>query len=339
MGKGRNNLRDYLKYGIILIVVYILPVVIQNTDYAYLMGIFTLMAIFGTVIIGYDLLKGYAGAFSVAQFAFFGIGAYSSALMTARYHLPPILGLAIGIAVTLALAFILAKATLKLQFLYLAIATLAFGEIFYRVLIGFPEFTGGGVGIQVSPFSIFGLTVDSDIKSYYLNWTITFLGFILASNMLRSAWGRALKAQNTDQMAAGCMGINVARCKVQAFLISAMYASIAGSFYAHFQNFVVPGQFTLSLAIDLILMLFMGGIRTLWGGIIGVAILQILPEILESLRDYRPFISGLLLVLIMIFMPSGIAGTLNRLWPNWFRPSSSNSLEVKNERSSGCKKH
>jgi branched-chain amino acid transport system permease protein len=284
---------------------------------------------------GYDLLKGYAGAFSVAQFAFFGIGAYSSALMTARYHLPPILGLVIGLAVTLIMAFILGYSTLKLQFLYLAIATLAFGEIFYRILVGFPEFTGGAVGVHVPPFSIFGLRVDSDTKSYYLNWSITVVGFILASNMLRSGWGRALKAQNSDQMAAGCMGIDVARSRVQAFLISAVYASIAGSFYAHFQNFVVPGQFSFTLAVDLILMLFMGGLRTLWGGIIGVAILQILPEILESLRDYRPFISGLLLVLIMIFMPKGIAGTLTSLWQGWFGSSPSNLLEGKNERSSG----
>lgn len=271
---------------------------------------------------GYDLLKGYAGAFSVAQFAFFGIGAYSSALATARYDIAPIWGLVIGIMLTLILAYVLAAATLKLQFLYLAIATLAFGEIFYRVLLGFPKFTGGAVGIQVPPFSIFGYIVDNDIKSYYVNWGITLLGFILASNILRSAWGRALKAQNGDEIAAGCMGINVASIKIQAFLISAVYASIAGSFYAHFQNFVVPGQFSLTLAIDLILMLFMGGIRTLWGGIIGVMILQILPDILEWLRDYRPFVSGLLLVLIMIFMPKGIAGALYELWPNWFRPSS-----------------
>jgi branched-chain amino acid transport system permease protein len=311
----------------------------QSTDYAYLIGIFTLMAIFGTVIIGYDLLKGYAGAFSVAQFAFFGIGAYSSALMTTRYHLPPILGLVVGLAVTLIMAFILGYSTIKLEFLYLAIATLAFGEIFYRILIGFPQFTGGAVGVQVPPFSILGFRVDSDIKSYYLNWSITIIGFILATNMLRSGWGRALKAQNTDQVAAGCLGVNVTRIRIQAFLISAVYASIAGSFYAHFQNFVVPGQFSLTLAVDLILMLFMGGIRTLWGGIIGVAILQILPEILESLRDYRPFISGLLLVLIMIFMPRGIAGTLTELWQNWFRSSASNSLEEKDEWSSGGQKH
>lgn len=322
-----REFRSYSKYGIILIAIYILPVLIRSTAYEYLIGIFTLMAIFGTVIIGYDLLKGYAGAFSVAQFAFFGIGAYSSALMTAKYHLPPVIGLVIGVAITLVMAFILGYSTIKLEFLYLAIATLAFGEIFYRILVGFPQLTGGAVGVQVPPFSIFGVKIDSDIKSYYLNWSLTVVGFIIASNMIRSAWGRALVAQNTDPMAAGCMGINVTRCRVQAFLISAVYASIAGTFYAHFQNFVVPGQFSLALAVDLILMLFMGGIRTLWGGIIGVAILQILPEVLESLRDYRPFISGLLLVLIMIFMPRGIAGTLTALWKNAFRSSTVKAVE------------
>jgi branched-chain amino acid transport system permease protein len=329
--KGRNNLRKYLIYIIILVVIYAVPLLMQNTNYAFLISIFTLMAIFGTVIIGYDLLKGYGGVFSVAQFAFFGIGAYCSALVTVKYHLPPILGVAIGVAVTLILAFILGYLTLKLQFLYLGIATLAFGEIFYRFLVGFSEITGGAVGIQVPCFSLFGLKVADDVQSYYLNWSITVVGFILGINLLRSGWGRALIAQNSDQVAAGCMGINVARIRIQVFLISAVYASIAGSFYAHFQNFVVPGQFTLALAIDLILMLFMGGIRTLWGGLIGVAIIQILPEILESLRDYRPFISGLLLVLIMLFMPRGIAGTLTELWEDWFGSSQSSSLEGKKE--------
>jgi branched-chain amino acid transport system permease protein len=136
--------------------------------------------------------------------------------------------------------------------------------------------------------------------------------------MVRSAWGRGLLALNTDIVAAGCMGINVSKSRMEAFLIGSAYASVAGSLYAHTQNFVVPDQFTLGLAMELIFMLFMGGIRTLWGGFIGVAVWQILPEILEWLKDYRPFISGIILILVLIFMPRGIAGTLIGLWEGGF---------------------
>jgi len=306
--------RRIAKYGIILSPIYILPLLLEGTGYEYLIGIFTLIAIFGIVMVGYDLLKGYAGVFSVAQFAFFGIGAYCSALLTGRCGFPHILALIIGIALSLGVALFLGYSTLRLQFLYMAIATLAFGEIFYRILVGFPGVTGGAVGVHVPPFSILGYTFITDIQYYYLTWSIAVVGSVAAKNAVASGWGRVLKAQNTDPIAAGCMGIPVAKVTIHVFLISAAYASVAGSLYAHFQNFVVPHQFSLVLAMDLIFMLFMGGIQTIWGGFIGVTIFQILPEILEFLLDYRPFFSGIILVVILIFMPRGIAGILTRLW-------------------------
>lgn len=306
----------YIKYGVITTSIFILPLLMQRTDYHYLIGIFTLIAIFGIVTVGYDLLLGFAGQLSVAQIAFFGIGAYGSALMTTKYNLSPILSLFIALVVCLGVAFVIGCGALKLKHMYLAIATMAFGEIFYRILIGFPRFTGGGVGVHVSPFSVLGFKFTTDIQFYYLGWSVALTCCLLANNMINSGWGRTLIAIHDDEEAAVCMGINVSKAKIQVFMISSAYASIAGSLYAHFQNFVVPDQFSMAIALDLILMIFMGGIRTIWGGFIGVIILQILPEILEWLRDYRPLVSGLVLVLILLFMPKGIAAALTRLWTN-----------------------
>lgn len=311
--------------SIILSLICIIPLLVQRTSYSYLLGIFIIIAIYGIVVMGYDLLTGFAGQLSFAQITFFGIGAYGSALMTAKYSLSPILALALGLLFSVSVAFIIGHIImLRLQHIYLAIGTLAFGEIFFRFLTGFPSFTGGAVGIYLPPFSVFGFKFDSDIKFYYLACITAFAFFIFSTSIIRCRWGRSLLALNSDDQAARCMGINTAKCKIQVLIVSVCYASIAGSFYAHFQNFVVPEQFSVTHSIELILMLFIGGTRTIWGGFLGVTILQVIPEVSEWLADYRPFVSGALLIVILIFMPKGIGGALIEFWKDRREKSSGN---------------
>ena len=317
--------KSIIRNSILLLLICVIPLLVQRTGYSYLIGIFVIIAIYGIVIMGYDLRLGFAGQLSFAQIAFFGIGAYGSALMTAKYSLSPILALALALLFSMGVAFIIGHIImLRLQHIYLAIATLAFGEVFSRFLTGFPSFTGGAIGIYLPPFSVFGFKFDSDIKFYYLACIMALAFFIFSTNIIRSRWGRSLLALNSDEQAARCMGINTAKCKIQVFITSVCYASIAGSFYAHFQNFVVPEQFSVAHSIELILMLFIGGTRTVWGGFIGVTILQVLPEVSEWLADYRPFVSGTLLIVILIFMPKGIVGTLIEFWRDRWAKSSGN---------------
>jgi len=321
-----NDLRKSIAFSsVALLLICVIPPFLQRINYSYLIGILVIIAIYGIVIMGYDLLLGFAGQLSFAQIAFFGMGAYGSALMTSKYSFSPVLALALALLFSMGIAFIVGHIImLRLQHIYLAIATLAFGEVFSRVLTGFPSFTGGAVGVFLPPFSVFGLKFDSDIKFYYLVCIMAFAFFMFSTNIVRSRWGISLLALNSDEQAARCMGINTSKCKIQVFIMSISYASIAGSLYAHFQKFVVPEQFSIVHSIELILMLFIGGTRTVWGGLIGVTILQVLPEISEWLADYRPFVSGALLIVILIFMPKGIIGTLIEFWKDrWAKSSGS----------------
>jgi branched-chain amino acid transport system permease protein len=309
-------LRDRIRSGFIIILISAIPLLIEGTKYRYIISLLTLIGIFGIMIIGFDMLVGYSGQFSIAHPAFFGIGAYGSGLLTTKCNFPPLISLLASLLLTLVISYILGFSTLRFRHFYLILVTLAFGEIFFRFLLGAPSITGGPAGIFLKPFSILGFQFDSDFKFYYLTWIIAIILYLIAKNLVNSRWGRALIALSDDDTAAGCMGVNITQHKIQVFVISCGYASVGGSLFAHFQNFVTPIQFSVHAALDFVLMIFIGGVRTLWGGFIGVAVMKIIPDALEWLKDYRSLFSGILLILILIFMPKGIAGLLTEIWKN-----------------------
>ena len=306
--------KHFLIGAVAIAAIMLTPFLLKKIGYSYLIAIMVLVAIFGIVVVGFDLLVGYSGQFSVAQPAFLGIGAYGSALLTTDLGFSPLPALLISLLIASLVALILGYSTLRFKHFYLVLVTLAFGDIFYRVLLGFPNFTGGPAGVFVDSFSIFGFKFYTDTKFYYLAWALAIGSYLLANNLVKSGWGRSLLALHDDDVASGCMGINISRLKIEVFVISCAYASVGGSLFAHFLSYITPIQFSVHMALDLILMIFIGGVRTLWGGFIGVAIIKSLPEALEWFKDYRTLCSGTLLILIFIFMRRGIAGTLMRLW-------------------------
>jgi branched-chain amino acid transport system permease protein len=281
-----------------------IPAVEHYTDIMVYAGIYCL------ITIGLSLLMGYAGQISIGHAAFYGIGAYASAILTTRFSLNPWGCMVIGMLATAGIAFLVGAPSLKLRGHYLAMATLACGIIIYIVFKEEMEWTGGPDGMAGIPgLSVFGFDLDSVEKYFYLVWGVVLAVFIFNVNVIQSDEGRALRAIHSSEAAASAMGVDVSRFKIIVFVYSAMLASLAGSLYAHYLNFVNPSAFDLFFSIKLLIMLALGGMQTIWGAVIGAVIITFLSyEWLHYFNEYEVIIYGAILLLVIIFLPQGLFG-------------------------------
>lgn len=285
----------------------------------YLVRIFTLVGINLVMVTGMSLLFGYAGQISLGHAAFFGLGAYASAFVTLR-GMPWIVGLATGVAVASLGGLLLALPSLRLKGHYLAMATLGFGEI---VLFFFSEaepITGGSDGLREIPAASVGtFAFDTPTLKYLLVWIVAVGVLVLAANVVRHRPGRALRAIHGSELGAQACGIDTVRVKTQVFVLSAALAGLAGVLYAHYIGFVSPSTFTLNLSLILVTMVALGGMGSLTGAIAGTVLLTLLPyadaiipglsrDAIAFLQDWETDIHGLVLILVMLFMPGGLAG-------------------------------
>jgi branched-chain amino acid transport system permease protein len=194
-------------------------------------------------------------------------------------------------------------------------ATLGFGIIVYIFLNEAQALTGGPSGLAGIPaLSVFGVKLDTPKRLYLLIWPV--LGGILAlsANLVDSRTGRALKALHDGEAAAQSLGVNTSRLKLKIFVWSALYASLAGSFYAHTLNFIAPSSFGFMFSIKLVTMVVLGGMASIWGSLLGAAVLTVLPEILTMFHDYESIIFGAILMVVMIFLPRGLVRGIMDLW-------------------------
>lgn len=288
-----------------------LPIVINRVP---VLGNYTNIMVFAgiycIITIGLSLFIGYAGQISIGHAAFFGIGAYTSGILTARYGLNPWMCLLIGVFIVSIIAFFVGAPSLKLKGHYLAMATLAFGIIVYIIFNQEFEYTGGPDGMTGIPgLSFFGLKLNSVEKYYYFVWGIVFCIFLFTINLIESRTGRALRAIHASESAAGAMGINVSRFKVIVFIYSAILASLAGSLYAHYINFINPSSFNLFFSIKLLIMIALGGMHSIWGAIVGAILITFLNyEWLHYFQEFEILVYGAILLLVTIFLPNGLIG-------------------------------
>jgi len=273
-------------------------------------GVMVFAGVYCLITIGLSLLMGYAGQISLGHAAFFGIGAYTSGILTTKFGLNPWLCMAFGALLASLVAVAVGAPSLKLKGHYLAMATLAFGIIINIVFREEVALTGGPDGmINIPRLQLLGWKINSTMDFYYLVWILVAGAFIFTVNILQSPAGRALRAIHTSEPAAGAMGINVSHYKVVVFVYSAALASLAGSMYAHYMNFINPSSFDLFFSIKLIIMIALGGMHSIWGAIIGTIIIAFLSlEWLHFLEDFEILVYGAILLLVTIFLPDGIAG-------------------------------
>ena len=278
----------------------------------YGLYLLTLTEIFTLVALGLNLLTGYAGQISLCHASFFGVGAYSTAILTQKVGLPFLLSLFLGALLTTAIGALAAVPALRLKNIYLAIATLGFGVVLQKIIFEWRGLTGGGGGLALTAPSIAGYELGAS-GLYYLTLMLMTVGLFGAWNVSRGRTGRALLVIKDSEIAAGSLGIHAARYKVTAFAISAFYAAVAGGLFAYLVRYINPESFSVSLSISFLSMVVIGGLGTIGGSIIGAAFYVIVPELLRGIKDAPGLVFGLLLVIVMVFMPQGLWGMLRRL--------------------------
>jgi len=280
----------------------------------YFISLLVFMGINGMITLGLSLLMGYAGQISLGHAAFFGVGAYSSGILTTHYSLPPLAAFLTGIVLSAMVAYLVGKPTLRLKGHYMAVATLGFGEIMFIFFNELSSLTGGPSGLSgIPPLQFWGVPLEGTLY-LYLVWGAVLLLLLFSLNVIDSRVGRALRAVHGSELAAGAMGVDASRYKVEVFILSAVYASMGGSLYAHFINFISPSSFSLMFSILLLMMVVVGGTETLWGALLGAGVLTLLPEYLRELEDFEVLVYGAILMAVLLFMPKGILEGVHRLW-------------------------
>ncbi len=289
--------------------VALLPLVLTN-NYTYEVAI--VVGLNAIVCVGLNLLIGYAGQISLGHAGFFGLGAYGSAILAARYGVSPLLSLPISVAAVSGLAWIVGKPVLRLKGHYLAMATLGLGIIVAVVLATEDQVTGGPDGMAVPPLALGAFVLQGEKLWYWIVGGVLLATVWLALNLIDSPRGRAWRALHGSEVAAGAIGIDPARHKLSAFVLSAALAALAGAMTAHYAGFVTPGRASFLHSIELVTMVVFGGMASTFGAVVGAAILTMLPQLLTVLKEYEMVTLGAVMMLTMIFMPQGLVPTLEK---------------------------
>ena len=280
-------------------IVIILPLFFPS---AYYYRIGALVFIFALAVVGLNLLMGFAGQVSLGHAGFLGIGAYSVAIGPVHFGAPSWLCLFVGAILSGAVAFAVGRPILKLKGHYLAVATLGFGLLVAIVLTNEAGWTGGPDGMNVPALTLFGWRVHGSDAWYWIAGATFVGGFLLALNLMESPTGRALQAIHDSEIAARVLGIDVARKKLTIFIISAMYASVAGSFLALFNGLITPDVAGFLGSIELVAMVVLGGMGSIFGSLVGAAVLVVLPQVLTIFHEYEQALLGLIVMVFMIFL-------------------------------------
>ncbi len=282
----------------------------------YFLHIAILACIFSILAVALDLLAGHSGALSLAHAAFYGIGAYSSALLTVQAGAPYVVGVLAGMGVAFLVSFLVSLPSLRLHGDYFVIATLGFQIIVFNVFNNWMGLTRGPLGIPGIPQPvILGWQVESNVDFVILAATFAVSAFLVVWRITTSPFGRVLHAIREDEVFAKALGKNTLRFKITVFAVSAALAASAGSLYAHYITYIDPTSFTVMESILVISMVIIGGAGSLRGPLIGAVVLITLPEGLRFVglpsavaANLRQIIYGSLLVVMMMVRPQGLVG-------------------------------
>ena len=299
-----------LKIVAVVLLLLLPPLTGQNY---YFLHVSIMVGIFFILAQGLNILFGYAGQISIGHAAFYAIGAYTSAILAGTLSFPFWAAMLVAILFTGFIGFLLGLTCLRLRGEYLALTTVAFGEIVQIVLTQWEELSGGPEGFLNIPYARIGpFSFDTPVRFYYLALCLALLILILTRNLTASKLGRSFRSIRDDPLAADILGVNPTKYKLIAFILSAFYAGLAGSLYAHFTRALLPDYFNLPLSVLIFMMVMLGGMGSLYGPVIGALLLTASFELLRSLEDYQMVIYGLIILLITIFAPEGLVGIINK---------------------------
>jgi len=310
-----------LRLGVTLlaiVVALLLPFMLSN----FRLFQFTQVFIYAIALLGLNILTGYNGQISLGHGAFYAVGAYTTAIMLDKWNVPygwtiPVAGLLCLVA-----GFLFGIPALRLEGLYLALATFALALAVPQILKYFENWTGGSQGIVLSkPAAPWGLRVNPDQWLYLLTLVVLLLLFVLATNLLAGRTGRAIVAIRDNPIAAQAMGVNTALYKSLTFGVSAGYVGVAGALSALAVAYVAPDAFNIFLSITFLTGIVIGGLASIWGAIFGALFIQFIPNWAQDISKAAPWaIYGIFLIGFMYAMPRGIAGAIRLLTARAWRP-------------------
>lgn len=302
--------RDVLGGVLLPCLVAILPLVVSSN---YMTRVLALVWIMALAAVGLHILMGLAGQISLGHAGFFGIGAYACAVLPQRFGVAPLIGVAAGVAASCVIAYVVGKPILRLRGHYLAIATLGFSLLIGLIITSEITLTGGPDGTAVKRMAVGDLEIVKPAAWYWIGGGLLVVGNALAIALRASPTGRALRGILDSETAAASLGVDVARRKLQAFVIAAVYASVAGSALALMNGFVTPEVASFMTSVEFVAMIVVGGASTPIGAILGAAVLTLLPQLLASFHDYQEVVIGLVIMLPMIYLPRGIGPAIGDL--------------------------
>ena len=304
--------RERAGFALLAVGVAALPLLVST---AYALTLLNIIGLYAIVTLGLILL-GCSGQVSLGQAAFYGLGAYASALLSRGLGWSPWLTIPAATAAVAAVAYAVGLPALRLAGHFFVLATLGFGIIVNVLMVQLVSVTGGGNGLRDIPaLRIAGIGAATDRQFYYLIWALALGTLLLARNITAHRTGRALRAILGSEIAAAALGVEVSRYKMQVFVASAAYAALAGAIYAHYIRFISPSPFALYASLFFLIMAVVGGLTNIWGGLFGAAAVTVLDQVIRAQvprvfprvgGEYQTAIYGVLLVLIMIFFPRGL---------------------------------
>lgn len=309
----------------VAILLGVLPFIMST----YLLSVMVMIGFFAIAAVGVTLLMGYGGLVTLAQAGFWGVGAYTSAILCKTLGYPPLLSIFLSMVGSGLVAYIIGKLTIRLNGHHFSLATLGFVIVINIIMQEQGKWTGGPSGMaNIPPLSMNGFILQGDWNWYYVIWAVTLVCIFLLNNLVKSSWGRNLRSMHASKTAAEAMGVQTSRYRLQAFIICAVLAGLSGGLYAHYMGFISPSLFSFQMSIEFIVMAVVGGLGAIWGGMIGTIVMMFL---LEGLRTWIPnlfanpssvgaievTLFGVLLIVMIIFMPKGIIGALQTIGRKW----------------------
>jgi branched-chain amino acid transport system permease protein len=303
-------LGDVGSLAALAVLIVALPFVMSSS---YLLRIVALVWVMGLGAIGLHILMGLAGQISLGHAGFFGIGAYATAVLPAHYGVPTPVAALCGLVASTVIAYLVGKPILRLRGHYLAIATLGFSLLVGLVITSEVGLTGGPDGVDVARLKVGGTAITSAAAWYWISGGLLLAGIAVAIVLRESPTGRALRAILDSEVAAASMGVDVARRKLQAFVVAAVYAALAGCTMALMNGFITPDIAGFLTSVEFVAMVVIGGATTPFGAVVGAALLTLLPQVLATFHDYQDIAVGLVIMLSMIFLRQGIVPALRGL--------------------------
>lgn len=303
-GTGSIINKGLVQNTLFILAVILMGAMVENT---YLLQIMTFIGINTLLALGLNMLMGYAGQVSLGQGAFYGIGAYATAILSGTHGVSPWLALVFAIALAVGVAWVVGRPTLRLSGYYLGMGTLGFGMIVHIFFREAGSLTGGASGFVGIPMLGIGSFMFEGGRSYfYLVWAVVFGTMLVCRRIIDSKTGRALAAIHGRENAAVALGVDAHSVKLTIFMFSAALGAMAGFFYAHFVLFISPDSFGFMASIKMVTMVVIGGMASVWGAVLGAAVITLLPEVLHGFADYEMIVFGVILMGVMIVMPQGL---------------------------------